>query len=89
MIELVWYKSFARDFKKIIKKNPDLKEKLQKALELFVNEPYHPLLGIHKLSGKLRGHHALGLGYDCRVVIKFLDKDKVALISVGKHEEVY
>ena len=89
MIELVWYKSFARDFKKILKKNPDLKEKLQKALELFVNDPYHPLLGTHKLSGKLRGHHAFGLGYDCRVVIKFIDKEKVALISVGKHEEVY
>lgn len=89
MIELVWYKSFTRDFKKIIKKNPDLKEKLQKALELFVNDPYHPLLGTHKLSGKLRGHHAFGLGYDCRVVIKFIDKEKVALISVGKHEEVY
>jgi len=89
VIELVWYKSFARDFKKILKKNPDLKEKLQKALELFVNDPYHPLLGTHKLSGKLRGHHAFGLGYDCRVVIKFIDKEKVALISVGKHEEVY
>jgi addiction module RelE/StbE family toxin len=89
VIELVWYKSFTRDFKKIIKKNPDLKEKLQKALELFVNDPYHPLLGTHKLSGKLRGHHAFGLGYDCRVVIKFIDKEKVALISVGKHEEVY
>jgi addiction module RelE/StbE family toxin len=89
VIELVWYKSFTRDFKKIIKKNPDLKEKLCEALELFVNEPYHPLLGTHKLSGKLKGHHAFGLGYDCRVVIKFIDNEKVALISVGKHEEVY
>jgi addiction module RelE/StbE family toxin len=89
VIELIWYKSFSRDFKKIIKKNPDLMEKLQEALELFVNEPYHPLLGTHKLSGKLKGHHAFGLGYDCRVVIKFLEKGKVALISVGKHEEVY
>ena len=89
MIELVWYKSFARAFKKVVKKNPDLKEKLCEALELFVNDPYHPLLGTHKLSGKLKGHHAFGLGYDCRVVIKFIDKEKVALISVGKHEEVY
>jgi addiction module RelE/StbE family toxin len=89
VIELIWYTSFTRDFKKIIKKNPDLKEKLRQALELFVNNPNHPLLGTHKLSGKLKGHHALVLGYDCRVVIKFLDKDKVALISVGKHEEVY
>lgn len=89
MIELIWYKSFTRDFKKIIKKKPDLREKLREALELFVKDPYHPLLGTHKLSGKLKGHHSFGLSYDCRVVIKFLDQDKVALISVGKHEEVY
>jgi mRNA interferase YafQ len=89
VIELIWYKSFTRDFKKITKKKPDLREKLREALELFVRDPYNPLLGTHKLSGKLKGHHAFGLGYDCRVVIKFLDKDKVALISIGKHEEVY
>ena len=89
MIELIWYKSFTRDSKKLIKKNPELREKLREALELFVKEPYHPLLGTHKLSGKLKGHHAFGLGYDCRVVIKFIDQGKVALISIGKHEEVY
>jgi len=46
-------------------------------------------LGTHKLSGKLKGHHAFMLEYDCRVVVKFIDKEKVALISIGKHEEVY
>ena len=89
MIKLVWYKSFARAFKKTIKKNPELQEKLEEALKLFVNDPFHPVLGTHKLSGKLKGHHAFGLGYDFRVVIKFVDREEVALISIGRHEEVY
>lgn len=89
MIRLIWYKSFTRDYKKAIKKYPELKEKLEEALELFVSEPFHPLLGTHKLSGKLKGHHAFGLGYDLRVVIKFIDHKEVALISIGRHEEVY
>ena len=89
MIELVWYKSFARTFKKVVKKNPGIRGKFKEALELFVKYPYHPVLGTHKLSGKLKGHHALILEYDCRVVVKFIDKEKVALISIGKHEEVY
>lgn len=89
MIKLVWHNSFLRAFKKIIKKNPELRDKLREALELFVNNPYHPILGTHKLSGKLKGHHAFGLGYDCRVVVKFIDQEEVALISIGKHEEVY
>lgn len=89
MIKLVWYKSFMRDFKKTSRRNPELKDKLQEALEIFVNDPYHPILGTHKLSGKLKGHHAFGLGYDLRVVFKFIDQEQVALISIGKHEEVY
>ena len=78
-----------RDFKKTSRRNPELKDKLQEALEIFVNDPYHPILGTHKLSGKLKGHHAFGLGYDLRVVFKFIDQEQVALISIGKHEEVY
>lgn len=67
MIKLVWYKSFTRAYKKAIKKNPELRDKLREALEIFVDNPHHPLLGTHKLSGKLKGHHAFSLGYDCRV----------------------
>jgi mRNA-degrading endonuclease YafQ of YafQ-DinJ toxin-antitoxin module len=89
VINLVWHKSFIRAFKKTIRKNPGLKDNLQAALEIFVNDPYHPILGTHKLSGKLKGHHAFGLGYDLRVVFKFIDHGEVALISIGRHEEVY
>jgi addiction module RelE/StbE family toxin len=89
VIKLVWHKSFIRAFKKTCKKNPEIKDNLLKALELFVNNPYHPILGIHKLSGKLKGHYAFSLGYDCRVIVKFIDQGEVALISIGKHEEVY
>ena len=50
MIELIWYKSFARAFKKATKRNPEIKVKFIEALELFVSNPYHPVLGTHKLS---------------------------------------
>ncbi len=89
MIKLVWYKSFARAYKKTIKKDPELKGKLEEALKLFVKNPFNPILGTHKLSGKLKGHHAFGLGYDFRVVIKFVNHKEVALIAIGRHEEVY
>lgn len=86
-----WFgiKASPERLKKVIKKNPGISEKFKEALELFVNNPYHPVLGTLKLSGKLKGHHAFILEYDCRVVVKFIEKEKVALISIGKHEEVY
>jgi len=49
VIKLVWYKSFIRSYKKTIKKNPELKEKLAEALQLFVKNPFHQVLGTHKL----------------------------------------
>jgi mRNA interferase YafQ len=88
MIKLVWHKSFIRDYKKTRKKYPEIKEKLEEVLNIFVKDPYQPILGTHKLSGKLKGHHAFSLGYDLRVVFKFID-DEAVLISLGSHEEVY
>jgi mRNA-degrading endonuclease YafQ of YafQ-DinJ toxin-antitoxin module len=61
---------------------------LEEVLNIFVKDPYQPILGTHKLSGKLKGHHAFSLGYDLRVVFKFID-DEAVLISLGSHEEVY
>lgn len=89
MTKLVWYKSFERSYKKVIKQNPKIKDKLFNTLEQFVENPFHPMLGTHKLSGKLKQYHAFILGYDCRVVFEFLDNDEVALITIGSHEEVY
>jgi len=89
MINLIWGSSFKRAYKKSIKSKPDLREKLVKALELFVNEPFHPALKTHKLSGKLKGLWAFVVEYDCRVVFKFTDDGEVLLIDIGKHDEVY
>ncbi|AEB10640.1 type II toxin-antitoxin system RelE/ParE family toxin [Desulfobacca acetoxidans] len=89
MIELVWGPKFKRVLKKMVKQDPDLKEKLIDCLRLFVEEPFHPSLKTHKLGGALKGNFAFSLGYDLRVVFQFLDKNEVLLETMGTHDEVY
>ncbi len=89
MINLVWGSSFKRAYKKVTEADSNLKPRIARALETFVNEPFHPSLRTHKLSGKLKGLWAFVVAYDCRVVFQFLDEQDVLLIDIGKHDEVY
>jgi len=89
VINLIWGSSFKRAYKKMTAANPDLKPKIAQALKTFADNPLHPSLKTHKLSGKLKGLWAFVVAYDCRVVFQFLDDQDVLLIDIGKHDEVY
>jgi proteic killer suppression protein len=89
MIELSWDDSFTRILKKWRKKHPELVARFQQKLELFKNEPFHPSLKNHRLTGNLAGAWAISINYEQRLVFKFLSDTKVLLIDLGTHDEVY
>ena len=89
MIDLVWGPRFKRAYEKKLKQYPMIRQQLSAALNLFVKDPFHPTLRTHKLGGPLKGNFAFSLGYDLRVVFKFLDKEEVFLETIGTHDEVY
>lgn len=89
MIELVWDQPFLRLFKKWQKRHPDLVETFRKKLSLFTHEPYHPSLRTHRLTGQLQAYWAFSITYEYRVVFEFLAENRVLLIDIGTHDEVY
>lgn len=89
MIKVTWDQGFKKIYRKKVKNNAELKKNFWKALELFVENPFHPRIRTHKLTGKLEGLWAFSVVYDCRVIFKFLEKGEVLLIDIGGHDEVY
>ena len=89
MIKLIWDQGFKRAYKKKIKNNDEYKNKFWDALNLFVTDPFNPLLKTHKLSGKLKGLWVFSCLYDYRIIFKFIKKEEVLLIDIGSHDEVY
>lgn len=94
MKTLVWDKSFKRAFKRTIRKNPQLEEKIFRSLELLANEPFAKSLKAHKLQGQLEGLWAYSVEYDCRIIYNFEQDSKtneelIVLIDIGTHDEVY
>ena len=94
MKKLAWGSSFRRAFKRRVRKNPALEEKILEALAQLAQDPAAPGLKSHKLHGQLEGLWACWVEYDCRIIFTFeLDpestEEMIVLIDVGTHDEVY
>lgn len=84
--------AFVREAKKTVKKQPQVAQNLQTTLELLAIEPFNPKLRTHKLKGDLQDSWACSVGYDLRIVFKFVESEEkpaILLESVGTHDEVY
>jgi addiction module RelE/StbE family toxin len=84
-----WDSGFKRAYKRRVKKNEQLKQQFWTAMALFQEDPFHPSLKTHKLTGRLKGLWAFTVSYDHRVVFTFLSQDEVLFVDVGTHDEVY
>ncbi len=94
MRTLIWDSSFRRAFKRVIRKKPQLEQRIFDVLELLVANPLDPVLKAHKLRGKLEGLWACWVEYDCRIIYTFgqeaeSDEELIVLIDIGTHDEVY
>jgi addiction module RelE/StbE family toxin len=86
--------SFRKSFKKLIKKNHQLQDKILAVIDLLTQDPFTPSLKSHKLTGQLDGLWSCTVSYDCRIIFAFrkdveTDEDLIVLIDIGSHDEVY
>jgi mRNA interferase YafQ len=85
---------FRRRFKRLVKKNPQLQDKILAVLALLGNDPFTPSLKSHKLTGQLQGLWSCSVAYDCRIIFAFkkdsvTEEDLIVLVDIGSHDEVY
>lgn len=84
--------AFVREARKIVKKQPNVAQNIQKALTLLNTDLFHPQLNTHKLKGDLKDSYACSAGYDLRIIFTFVESEKrqaILLESIGTQDEVY
>jgi len=89
MIQVACSPSFRRAYKRRIEGRFDLEAQFTRSLRLFIENPHHPRLRTHKLSGALAQLWSFTVQYDCRVIFYFADGHRAVLVDIGKHDEVY
>ena len=80
--------AFVRAARKHIRRHPEYAADLFEVIAQLKENPFHPSLRTHKLTGILAGSWACSVGYDLRVIFKLV-KHTIILQSIGTHDEVY
>lgn len=93
-MKIVWDNRFKRAFRKFIKKNPEMSDRIINVLSLLSIDYLTPSLKSHKLTGSLEGLWSCSVAYDCRLIFTFSQDEEsedslIVLVDIGSHDEVY
>jgi len=91
---LVWSAGFIRKFKRLTKKNPQMRSHVEKVLQLLTEDPFDSSLRTHKLKGDLDGVWSCSIDYDNRILFEFVansdsGEEDILLLTLGSHDDVY
>lgn len=94
MRQLVLTPKFKRAFRKFVKRNPEIQQRIEESLQQMEADVFLPSLSTHKLGGKLDGLQSCSCGYDCRIVFSIeedteTNNEVIVLLDIGTHDEVY
>lgn len=79
-----------RDFKKkFTKLHPKLKKQFWERRDLFLQNPFHPLLNNHALSGNRQAQWSINITGDWRLIYEFTDTDTVVFLDIDTHNNLY
>lgn len=87
-MKIVASTGFSRKFRKLRKRHPKIKKTIETKLKLFVLDPLHPSLRLHKITGGKESAWSISLKRDLRVLFVY-KKGIVILVDIGSHDEVY
>lgn len=83
VIRHIYYTAY---FKKAFNKLPQIiQEKAYLTEERFRENPLHPSLRLHKLSGKLDGLWSISINKQYRIIFEPQENGDILFISVGLH----
>lgn len=77
-----------KKLRKIERKDKKLTLRIERQLALFSQNPKHPSLRLHKLTGELQDLWSISITKSVRMV--YLQKrDEIHFTDIGTHDEVY
>ncbi len=81
-MEILYTARFLRSLKKMPE---ETQKKTVATLQLLCKEADHPLLQLHKLTGKWKVYHAISVGFRYRIILKITKKETYCM-DIGTHD---
>ena len=75
--------------KKFVRLSQKLKVRFKERRDLFLQEPFHPLLDNHALTGDRIGQWSINVTGDWRAIYEFLDSEAIIFMDIDTHSNLY
>lgn len=75
--------------KKFVKLPKYVREKFKERRDLFLTDPFHPLLNNHPLTGSRTGQWSINVTGDWRALYLLQDAAIVTFIDIDSHSNLY
>jgi len=85
-MKIFLHKNFVKKYAKLRRSE---KTRFKERRNLFLEDPYDPLLNNHALTGKYAGSRSINVTGNLRVVYDIIDGDSVLFIDIGTHSDLY
>lgn len=70
------------------KQTKKVQERFMSQIEVFINDPFDPVLNNHALRGELVPYRSINITGDIRAWYQIDDKN-VVFLKIGSHSELY
>lgn len=85
-MNIVLHRDFVKAYSKL---RPAEQHRFRERRDLFVLDPFHPLLRNHGLRGLYAGYRSFSVTGDLRVIFKMLSEDRYLFVTIGTHSALY
>ena len=80
--------NYSRRLEKLTKKNPILRQRIDRKLQLLVIDSSHNSLRLHKIERNEGVAWSMSVDLKLRILFSYVE-DGILLFDIGSHEEVY
>jgi addiction module RelE/StbE family toxin len=85
-MRIIFHKQFKKKYKKLSEGD---KRHFKDRRNMFLENPFHPLLKNHALSGEYSKYRSINITADIRVMYEPIDNETALFITIGTHSELY
>ena len=83
---VTYHNKFKKKYSKLRKSE---KERFKERRNIFLIDPFHPILNNHALRGKYLGYRSINIGGDLRAIIKMLRENVAMFADLDTHSNLY
>jgi len=80
------HKNFKKKYKNLRRGE---KEKFKERRDLFIQNPFDPVLNNHPLGGKYKGYRSINITGDLRVLYEPIDAKTALFTTIDTHSNLY